>query len=136
MDDSGLERLFNPRSIAVVGASDRPDKVGYKVLSNILTEGYRGEVYPVNPKGGTMLGLKCLQSIDEQPMGVDVAVLIIPANLVLDAVQRCAARGVKFLPIITSGFSEIGNIDEERKILAEAKKAGMRVLGPNIFGYY
>ena len=136
MQAADLDRLFRPRSIAVVGASDRPDKVGYKVLSNILTEGFSGKVYPVNPKGGKMLGLDCLTSIDELPQGVDVAMIIIPANLVLDAVARCASRGVKYLPIITSGFSEIGNIDEERRISALAREKGLRILGPNIFGLY
>jgi acetyltransferase len=136
MESAGLDRLFRPRSIAVVGASDRPDKVGYKVLSNILTEGYAGKVYPVNPRGGTILGTPCLTSIDDLPEGVDVAVIVIPANLVADAVQRCAGRGVRFLPIITSGFSEVGNTDQEQEVLAIARRAGMRVLGPNIFGYY
>ncbi len=136
MDGPGLEQLFRPRSIAVVGASDRPDKVGYKVLSNILTEGFVGNVYPVNPRCGKILGVRCLASIDELPPGVEVAVIVIPANLVADAVQRCADRGVKFLPIITSGFSEVGNADEERHVSAIARGAGVRVLGPNIFGYY
>ena len=122
--------------MAVVGASDKPDKVGYKVLSNIVTEGYRGTVYPVNPKGGEILGLRCLKSIEELPEGVDMAVLVIPAEAVYDAVRSCAARGVKFLPIITSGFSEIGNTELERKIVSFALDHNMRVLGPNIFGLF
>ena len=136
MERSDLLHLFWPRSIAVVGASDRPDKVGYKVLSNILTEGFSGKVYPVNPRGGQILGTPCLTSIDELPEGVDVAMIVIPAKLVLDAVARCASRGVKFLPIITSGFSETGNIDEERQMVECARASGVRILGPNIFGYY
>ena len=136
MERADLSHLFRPRSIAVVGASDRPDKVGYKVLSNILTEGFRGEVYPVNPRGGAILGTPCLSSIDELPHGVDVAMIVIPANLVADAVARCASRGVKFLPIITSGFSEIGNTEEEQGIISCARRTGVRILGPNIFGFY
>jgi len=136
MERPDLSHLFRPSSIAVVGASDRPDKVGYKVLSNILTEGFSGKVYPVNPRGGEILGTPCLTGIDELPFGVDVAMIVIPANLVLDAVARCASRGVKFLPIITSGFSETGNTDGERKLMECARSSGVRILGPNIFGYY
>ncbi|MBM4248950.1 MAG: acetate--CoA ligase family protein [Euryarchaeota archaeon] len=136
MERPDLQHLFRPASVAVVGASDRPEKVGFKVLSNILTEGYRGKVYPVNPRADEILGVPVVKSIDELPDGVDVAVIVIPATLVLDAVMRCAARGIRFLPIITSGFSEIGNTDEERKVLAYALDHGMRILGPNIFGYH
>ena len=136
MQGPDLKYLFEPRSIAVIGASDKPDKVGFKVLSNVLTEGYKGKVYPVNPKGGTMLGVHCFRDISELPDDVDMAVIVIPANLVFDAVSACAQKGVKFLPIITSGFSEVGNIEEERKIVSFALDHGMRILGPNIFGLY
>jgi len=136
VDKPDLEHLFRPRSIAVIGASDRPDKVGYKVLSNIVTEGYPGRIYPVNPRCGEILGIPCRRSIAELPDGVDVAFIVIPANLVFEAVKACAERGVRFLPIITSGFSEIGNNDEERRIVSYALDHGMRILGPNIFGLF
>ena len=136
MQKPDLGYLFEPRSIAIVGASENPGKVGYKVLSNIITDGYKGKVYPVNPKGGEILGVPCYKRLEDIPGEVDVASIVIPANIVYDAVMSCAAKGVKFLEIITSGFSEIGNVEEERKIVGLARQNGMRILGPNIFGMY
>ncbi|MBU7025055.1 MAG: acetate--CoA ligase family protein [Theionarchaea archaeon] len=128
--------LFEPRSVAVVGASHDESKVGYKVLENIVKGGYTGKVYPVNPKGGEILGLPVFKSIEDLPEGVDVAFIVIPGTLVFEAVKSCAEKKVKFLPIISSGFSEVGNIKEEQKIVKYAAEHGMRVLGPNIFGIY
>jgi len=131
-----LKALFEPKSVAVVGASSNPAKIGHKVLSNILAGGYRGEVYPVNPKGGEILGLKVYKRVVEIEGAVDLAVVVVPAPIVFDVVQDCAAAKVKFLIIITSGFSEVGNRKEEKKIVDFARKHGMRVLGPNVFGMY
>ncbi|MCD6236994.1 MAG: acetate--CoA ligase family protein [Thermoplasmata archaeon] len=131
-----LKALFEPKSVAVVGASSNPAKIGHKVLSNILAGGYHGEVYPVNPKGGEILGLKVYKRVAEIEGAVDLAVVVVPAPVVFDVVQDCAAAKVKFLIIITSGFSEVGNRKEEKKIVDFARKHGMRVLGPNVFGMY
>ena len=135
-DKVDLKALFEPKSVAVVGASSNPAKIGHKVLSNILAGGYRGEVYPVNPKGGEILGLKVYKRVAEIEGAVDLAVVVVPAPVVFDVVQDCAAAKVKFLIIITSGFSEVGNRKEEKKIVDFARKHGMRVLGPNVFGMY
>jgi len=131
-----LKALFEPKSVAVVGASSNPAKIGHKVLSNILAGGYHGEVYPVNPKGGEILGLKVYKRVAEIEGAVDLAVVVVPAPVVFDVVKDCAAAKVKFLIIITSGFSEVGNRKEEKKIVDFARKHGMRVLGPNVFGMY
>ncbi|MGQ9582072.1 MAG: acetate--CoA ligase family protein [Thermoplasmatota archaeon] len=133
---SGLGHLFEPRSVAVVGASERPEKIGYKVLANIIADGYRGRVYPVNPRHREILGLRCYGSVDDVPGEVDLAVIVVPAEQVPGAVRACASKGVGFLAIITSGFSEVGRIDEERRVLSLAREGGARVLGPNIFGIY
>jgi acetyltransferase len=101
-----------------------------------VSGGYAGRVYPVNPKGGEILGLPVYRSIEDIDDEIDVACIAIPAPLVLDAVKSCSVKGVKFIPIITSGFSEVGNIEAEKKIVAYARDNGMRVLGPNIFGIY
>jgi acetate---CoA ligase (ADP-forming) len=131
-----IKYLFEPRSVAVIGASHEPAKIGFKVLENIIKGGFKGRIYPINPKGGEIMGLKVYKSINEVPGEIDIADICIPAKYVFDSVKECADAGVKFAPIITSGFSEIGNIEEEKKIVRYAKSRGMRVLGPNIFGVY
>ncbi len=135
-NSSEIQVLFEPRSFAVIGASHDTDKIGYKILNNIVSGGYKGTIYPINPQGGELLGSKVYKDIEEIEGDVDVASIVIPARFVLDSVVRCARKGVKFVQIITSGFSETGNTEEERKIVAAARETGMRVLGPNIFGLY
>ncbi len=134
--DAQIKYLFSPRGIAVIGASGKKGKIGYSIVDNIISNGYEGEVYPVNPKGGEILGRKAYASIGEIAGPVDLATITIPAKFVVKAVEECGKKGVKFLSIITSGFSEVGNLKEENEILALADKYGMRVLGPNIFGIY
>jgi acetyltransferase len=136
MSTPDIRLLFEPRSIAIIGASHDPSKIGHKIVHNIVSNGYPGKIYPVNPKGGQILGLRVYPSVRDIPDEVDVALIVVPAKAVLQTVHECAAHGVKFVPIISSGFSEIGNLEEERKIVAYAREHGMRVLGPNIFGLY
>ncbi|KAA0009729.1 MAG: hypothetical protein FE037_05180 [Thermoplasmata archaeon] len=131
-----LRYLFEPRSIAVIGASRNPEKIGYRILSNIIHGRYGGEVYPVNVKGGEILGKKVYRSIEEINDEIDLSIIAIPAPYVYDAVKSCASANVKFIIIITSGFSEIGNRKEEEKIVEFARSHGMRILGPNVFGLY
>jgi acetyltransferase len=138
MEDSNLniKYLFEPESIAVIGAARDENKIGYKILKNILTGGYQGKIYPVNPQGGEILGLKASRNIEEVNGPVDVASIVIPAKFVYEAVKSCARKKVKYLTIISSGFSEIGNNEEERRIVSYANEHHMRILGPNIFGIY
>ncbi len=131
-----IKYLFEPRTIAIIGASSNENKIGHKIVKNILSGGYSGRVYPVNPQGGQILGLPVYKSIEEIDDDIDVASIVIPAKFVFDAVKSCAAKGVKYIPIISSGFSEIGHIEAEKKIVSYAHEHGMRVLGPNIFGVY
>lgn len=131
-----IRYLFEPRSLAVIGAARNPQKIGYKIVANILAGGYAGKVYPVNLQGGEVLGLPACRSVEEIAGPVDAATIAIPAKYVYDAVQSCARKGVKYLMIISSGFSEIGNNEEERRIVSLARESGMRILGPNIFGIY
>ncbi|HSR13652.1 MAG TPA: CoA-binding protein, partial [Thermodesulfobacteriota bacterium] len=128
--------LFEPKSIAVIGAAREQTKIGFKVVENIVTGGYRGCVYPINPHGGEILGLKTFRTLEEVQKPVDVATLVIPAKYVFEAVKSCAKKNVKYLSIISSGFSEIGNSEEEKRIVSYAREHDMRVLGPNIFGIY
>ncbi len=131
-----IQLLFEPRSVAVIGASHDRTKIGYRIVENILAGGYAGRVYPINPRGGEILGHNVLVDLAAVEGEVDLAVIAIPAALVFQAIQGCASRGVKHLVIITSGFSEVGNVEEERRIVQFAREHGMRVLGPNIFGVY
>ena len=131
-----IKLLFEPRTIAVVGASRDPKKIGHTVVKNILASGYAGKVYPINPAGGDVLGLAAYADIDAIDGQVDMVLTTIPSKFVLDSVKRCADRGVKYNVIITSGFSEIGDLDTERKIADYSVSHGMRVVGPNVFGVY
>jgi len=133
---TNIEYLFKPRSVAVIGASQNKAKIGYRIVENIVSHGYQGAIYPVNPKGGNVLGNKIYPELSQIPGEVDLAVIAIPARFVFDAVKDCAEKGVRHLVIITSGFSEVGNTKEENKIVQFAREHGMRVLGPNIFGIY
>ena len=134
--DHTIKYLFEPRSTAVIGASSNPEKIGYKLLNNIVGSNYPGKVYPINPKADEILGLKAYKELAEIDGEVDLATLVIPAKYVYKEVEECARKGVKFISIITSGFSEVGNLEEERRIVEHARAHGMRVLGPNIFGIY
>ena len=103
-----MRALFQPESVAVIGASSSPGKIGYKILNNIISSGYQGKIFAVNPRGGEILGLNAfthVSDIDSQP---DVAVVAVPASRVFEVIVDCARRGVKFATVISSGFSEVG----------------------------
>jgi acetyltransferase len=131
-----IKYLFEPQTVAVIGAARDRNKIGYKILQNILSGGYRGRVYPINPQGGEILGVRAYRSVEEVNDPIDVASIVIPAKLVYEAVKSCARKQVKYLMIISSGFSEVGNYEEEKRIVSYAHEHQMRILGPNIFGIY
>jgi len=131
-----MRSLFEPRAIAVIGASENPEKIGHRIVENIIRSGYEGGVFPINPKGGEILGLQAYADLSDVEEAIDVAVIAIPAGRVLSVVEACGAKGVKHLVVITSGFSEVGDLETERRIVHVARDHGMRVLGPNIFGIY
>ncbi|MBU7027468.1 MAG: acetate--CoA ligase family protein [Theionarchaea archaeon] len=131
-----IKYLFEPRTVAIIGASHNPEKIGYKITENIVLGGYTGKVYPVNPKGGEILGLPVCKALEEINDDIDMAIIAVPGKYVFDTVKSCAKKGVKILPVISSGFSEVGNTHEEKEIVSFARDHGMRVLGPNIFGIY
>ncbi len=104
----GIGFFFEPRSVAVIGASGKEGKFGYYLLRNLLTLGYKGRVYAVNVKGGYIQGLKAYRSILDVPDEVDVAIIAIPADRVPQAARECADKGVKGLVVVSSGFKETG----------------------------
>ena len=132
-----IEDLFTPRSIAIIGASRNPAKVGHTILKNAIKSGYKGRIYPINPKAEEILGVKCYKSILDVPEEVNLAVIAIPAHAVLDVAEECGEKGVKYLVVISAGFKEIGGegVDRERKLISIGKKYGMRILGPNCLGF-
>lgn len=134
MADPKLKGMVDPKSIAVVGASQDPSKLGYQCIRNILTGGYKGKVYPVNPKLKEVLGLKCYSSVKNIDKEIDAALIVVPANRVIDVLNDCAAKRANLVVIITAGFSEIGNVELERKVVQICKENDMRLVGPNVIG--
>lgn len=132
--DPVLTGLLKPKSVAIIGASATPGKIGNTVVKNLIESGYQGGIYPVNPQAEEILGIKCFPTISAIPGEVDAAVITIPAKFVVEATEECGKKGVKGLIIITSGFSEVGRADLEQEIVDIARQYGMRVLGPNIVG--
>ncbi|MCK9275340.1 MAG: acetate--CoA ligase family protein [Syntrophales bacterium] len=133
-----MKRLFEPRSVLVAGASREETNSGYKIISNMVNGGYKGAVYPVNPKGGRILGFpvyKRIEDIDDEK-GIDLGIILVPARFVFDAIKSSAGKNIACNLIISSGFSEIGNIQEEARIARFARDTGMRIVGPNTFGIY
>ncbi len=136
MSNCNLKSLFEPQNIAIIGASHNPDKIGYQIVENIVKGEFQGNIYPINPKGGKVAGVSAFSSIHEVLDEIDIAIITIPAVHVFDAVKSCTMKHVKNTIIITSGFSEIGNNSEEKRIVNLARENNMRVLGPNVFGIY
>jgi acetyl coenzyme A synthetase (ADP forming)-like protein len=129
-----LDALLKPKSIAIVGASTTPGKIGYTVIKNLKEAGFTGQVYPINPTATEILGYKAYPSVAEVKDSIDAAVIVVPAKYCLEVTEECGQKGVKALIIITSGFSEVGNKELEDQMLATARRYGMCILGPNIVG--
>jgi len=135
---SDLARLFAPRSVAVLGVSRNPAKLGHRLLENLKLGGYAGTIHPVNPGGQPILGLETLDTVQSLPDGVDLALVSLPAAAVPAAVEALAARGVGAVVVLSSGFGEVndGGRDLQRDMLDKARAAGMRIVGPNCMGVY
>ena len=133
-----LERIFNPRSVAVVGASASPDKVGYMCVGNLLEMGFKGRVYPVNPGLAQLFGLKAYSSVSAIPGEVDLAMVVIPAELTPTTVEECVAKGVKGVILVSGGFREVGTkigarLQSQLKTIAD--RGGIKIIGPNTLGF-
>jgi acetyl coenzyme A synthetase (ADP forming)-like protein len=135
-----LDAFFKPKSVAVVGATKRINKAGHVIFKNFVENKRRGvfegEVFPVNPNEDSILGFTCYPTLTKIPGKLELVVIVVPANIVPKIMEDAASKKVKVAVIISSGFSEIGNHTLENKIVATAKKAGIRVLGPNCLGVY
>ena len=137
---SALERLdpmFNPESVAVVGASDNPFKLGYYVMQSLMEFGYTGRILPIKPDAENILGYQAYASVTDVPGPVDLVVIVVPAQHVPGVVEECAQKRVKGIVIITSGFREIDDRSGEElqaRIADTADRAGIPIIGPNTFG--
>ncbi|MFE3769623.1 acetate--CoA ligase family protein [Streptomyces sp. NPDC059122] len=133
---AAMRRLMRPRSVAVVGASGTPGKIGHSVLRNLLDGGFPGEIHPVHPTADDILGRKAYRSVLDVPGEVDVAVFAIPAPRVPAALEEAGRKGVPNAVLIPSGFAETGEHALQERIVAIGAEWGVRLLGPNIYGYY
>ncbi len=132
-----LKPIFSPKSIAVIGASRSPSKIGYEILQNILVQGYTGKVFPINPEAPQIMGLKAQPSVVAVKEDIDLAVIAVPAEFVPKVMTECAKKKVKGAIVISSGFAETGEQGKELEdeVLQIARKGGIRLIGPNTLGY-
>lgn len=134
--DTRIDKIFNPESVAIIGASERQETVGYAVLNNLLTMGFEGEIFPINPKRDSILGHKAYPSLTAVGQKIDLAVIATPAQSVPGLIHECGKLGIQSVIIITSGFAEIG--EEGAKLQEEIEKLRieykMRIIGPNCLG--
>ncbi|MGB9675728.1 MAG: acetate--CoA ligase family protein [Candidatus Bathyarchaeales archaeon] len=135
-----LDAFFNPNTVAVVGATKKINKAGHVIFKNFVENKrrgvFKGEVFPVNPYEDSILGFQCYPSVLNVPGKLDLVVIVVPAHVVPQIMEESASKGVKAVVIISSGFAEIGNRELENRVIEIAKKAGIRVLGPNCLGVY
>ncbi len=131
-----LDSLLRPRSIAVVGASRRPNTIGFQILDNLVRYGFNGPLYPVNPQAQVIHSIRAYPSITAIPDPVELAILVVPRDLVLAAAEECGKKGVKGLVVITAGFAEVGGegVERERRLVEVVRRYGMRMVGPNCMG--
>ncbi len=131
-----LNNFFNPKSIAVIGASRTPGKIGYDILKNVIQYGYQGAVFPINPEASEILGLKAYPSILDVPDEIELAVVAVPPKRVLEVIGQCGEKGISAAVIITAGFRESGSEGTklEDELVKKARESGVRFIGPNCLG--
>jgi acetyl coenzyme A synthetase (ADP forming)-like protein len=133
---TAMRRIMQPRSVAVIGASGEEGKIGNSVMKNLINGGYRGEIYPINPRADEILGRKAYKSVRDIPGEVDVAIFAIPAKFVAEALREVGEKKIAGAIMIPSGFAETGEAELQNQMLAVARQYNVRVMGPNIYGYY
>jgi acetyl coenzyme A synthetase (ADP forming)-like protein len=131
-----MNRIMKPKSVAVIGASAETGKIGNSVMKNLINGGYKGEIYPIHPKADEIMGKKVYKSVKDVPGEIDIAVFAIPASLVASALVECGEKKVVGAILIPSGYAETGNVKGQEEIQAIGQKYGIRLMGPNIYGFY
>lgn len=134
--DKRLEALFNPRSVAIIGASTNMAKWGFNFSLHLMHGGYKGKCYPINPSGGELLGMKVYTSIHDVPDDIDLAFILIPPEAAVEAVRECGKKGVPACVVVTAGFGELGEEGErlQQALREAALETGMALVGPNCAG--
>ena len=137
MGVENLEKIFKPKSIAVIGASNKVGTPGYTIFGNLVGSGYDGVVFPVNLKHESVQGVQAFKTVNDLPKVVDLAIIATPSSVVIDVVERCGKRGIKGILIISAGFKEIGKkgVELEEHLKEIKDKYGLRIIGPNCVGF-
>src|SRR5579863_2189323 len=131
-----MNRIMKPDAVAVIGASAESGKIGNSVMKNLIDGGYQGEIYPIHPSASEILGKKAFKSVKDVPATIDVAVFAIPAKFVAHALTEVGEKKIPGAVLIPSGFAETGNVAGQEEIVAVGRKYNVRLMGPNIYGYY
>lgn len=131
-----MNRIMRPDRVAVIGASSEDGKIGNSVMKNLINGGYQGDIYPIHPKADEIMGRKAYRSVLDVPGDIDVAVFAIPAKFVAAALKEVGQKGIPGAVLIPSGFAETGNVEGQQEIVAIAREYGIRLMGPNIYGFY
>src|SRR5438445_8786256 len=131
-----MNRIMKPDAVAVIGASSEDGKIGNSVMKNLINGGYKGEIYPINPSAAEIMGRKAYKSVKDVPGKIDVAVFAIPAKFVAQALVEVGEKKIPGAVLIPSGFAETGNVAGQKEIVEIGHKYGVRLMGPNIYGFY
>ncbi|RCW79755.1 acetyl coenzyme A synthetase (ADP forming)-like protein [Phyllobacterium bourgognense] len=131
-----MNRIMRPKAVAVIGASAEDGKIGNSVMKNLINGGYKGQIYPIHPKAEEILGYKTYKSVKDVPGDIDTAVFAIPAKLVAGALAECGEKKIPGAVLIPSGFAEAGEPELQDEIVKIGRKYNIRLMGPNIYGFY
>jgi acetyl coenzyme A synthetase (ADP forming)-like protein len=131
-----MNRIMKPEAVAVIGASAEEGKIGNSVMKNLINGGYQGKIYPIHPKADEIMGRKAYKSVKDVPGNIDVAVFAIPAKFVAAALTEVGEKKIPGAVLIPSGFAETGNVEGQKEIQEIGRKYGVRLMGPNIYGFY
>ncbi|MDB5898751.1 MAG: hypothetical protein JWP41_2353 [Ramlibacter sp.] len=133
---ASMNRIMKPKAVAVVGASNEAGKIGNSVMKNLINGGYQGKIYPINPKDAEVMGIKAYKSVKDVPDEIDTAVFAVPAKFVASALKECGEKKIAGAILIPSGFGETGNIEGQEELQRIGREYNIRLMGPNIYGFY
>ena len=131
-----MKRIMQPTSVAVIGASNENGKIGNSVMKNLINGGYKGQIFPIHPSASEIMGHKAYKSVKDVPQEIDTAVFAIPAKFVAGALIECGEKKIAGAVLIPSGFAETGNVALQEELIAIGRKYNIRMMGPNIYGFY